>query len=109
MPELTATVRWIDLSPYGITLHALRLPSGRAALVATGRTADHGSALTALGFRRTRQGHVVHPDPTLKFLDVRRHFPQASVREMPRARVVRVMPTIAPPGPPLSAKVNPVK
>lgn len=93
MSEPIATVRWIDLSPHGLTLHAVRLPSGRAVLVAAGHTADHGAALAALGFRRTRQGHVVHPEPTLKFGDVRRHFPQATVREMPRDRVVRVVPT----------------
>ena len=87
-----ATVRWIDLSPYGLTLHALRLPSGRVALVAAGETAPHAAALAALGFRRTRRGHVVHPDPTLKFADVRRQFPEASVRDLPRGRVVRVAP-----------------
>ena len=99
MTEPTDTLRWIDLSPHGLMLHALRLPSGRAVLVATGRTNDHGAALAALGFRRTRQGHVVHPEPTLQFADVRHHFPQARVREMPRAAVVRIVPTPAPTAP----------
>ena len=107
MSEPTATVRWIDLSPHGLTLHAVRLPSGRAVLVAAGHTTDHGAALAALGFRRTRQGHVVHPEPTLKFLDVRRHFPRATVREMPRAVVVRVVPTVAPPTPSLAPTIAP--
>ena len=107
MSEPIATVRWIDLSPHGLTLHAVRLPSGRAVLVAAGHTADHGAALAALGFRRTRQGHVVHPEPTLKFGDVRRHFPQATVREMPRDRVVRVVPTVAPPTPSLAPTITP--
>ena len=107
MSEPTATVRWIDLSPHGLTLHAVRLPSGRAVLVATGHTTDHGAALAALGFRRTRQGHVVHPEPTLKFVDVRRHFPQAAVREMPRAVVVRVVPTVAPPAPSIAPTIAP--
>ena len=93
---LPATVRWIDLSPYGLALHALRLPSGRVALVVAGETAPHAAALAALGFRRTRQGHVVHPDPTLKFADVRRQFPDAAVRELPRERVVRVAPAAPP-------------
>lgn len=92
MTEPDAKIRWIDLSPYGITLHALRLPSGRVALVAAGDTAAHGAALAALGFRRTRQGHVVHPEPTLPFRDVRVHFPRASVQEMARETVVRVVP-----------------
>ena len=70
----------------------LRLPSGRVALVAAGDTAAHGAALAALGFRRTRQGHVVHPEPTLQFRDVRVHFPRASVRDLARETVVRVVP-----------------
>ena len=98
MTEPDAKIRWIDLSPYGITLHALRLPSGRVALVAAGDTAAHGAALAALGFRRTRQGHVVHPEPTLPFRDVRVHFPRASVQEMARETVVRVVP-VAPASP----------
>ena len=89
-------VRWIDLSAHGITLHALRLPSDRVALVVAGDTAACGPALAALGFRRTRQGHVVHPEPTLKFADVRRHFPRAVVRDLPRERIVRIVPSLPP-------------
>ncbi|MFO1419441.1 MAG: strawberry notch family protein [Candidatus Competibacteraceae bacterium] len=89
-------VRWIDLSAHGITLHALRLPSDRVALVVAGDTAACGPALAALGFRRTRQGHVVHPEPTLKFADVRRHFPRAAVRDLPRERIVRIVPSLPP-------------
>ncbi|MEI2746007.1 MAG: strawberry notch C-terminal domain-containing protein [Ottowia sp.] len=89
-------IRWIDLSAHGIALHAVRLPSSRVALVVAGDTAAHGPALAALGFRRTRQGHVVHPEPTLKFADVRRHFPRATVRELPRERVVRIVPPAPP-------------
>jgi hypothetical protein len=82
-------------------------PRAGRSLVAAGHTTDHGAALAALGFRRTRQGHVVHPEPTLKFGDVRRHFPQATVREMPRDRVVRVVPTVAPPTPSLAPTIAP--
>lgn len=89
-------VRWIDLSAHGITLHALRLPSDRVALVVAGDTAACSLALAALGFRRTRQGHVVHPEPTLKFADVRRHFPGAVVRDLPRERIVRIVPSQPP-------------
>ena len=95
-------IHWIDLSPYRITLHALRLPSGRATLVAAGNTAAHAAALTALGFRRTRQGHVVHPEPALKLRDVRVHFPEARVQEMARDAVVRIVPGAPPVTPPVT-------
>ena len=74
----------------------MRLPSDRVALVVAGDTAACGLALAALGFRRTRQGHVVHPEPTLKFADVRRHFPGAVVRDLPRERIVRIVPSQPP-------------
>ena len=48
--------------------------------------------------KATRQGHVVHPEPTLPFRDVRVHFPRASVQEMARETVVRVVP-VAPASP----------
>ena len=86
-------IPWIDLSDYGITLHAVRLSSGRVALVAAGATAVHGAALAALGFRRTRQGHVVHPESTLKLRAVRVHFPAARVRDLARAAVARIVPS----------------
>jgi len=94
--DAAAFVRWIDLSAHGITLHALRLPSDRVALVVAGDTAACGPALAALGFRRTRQGHVVHPEPTLKFAAVRRHFPRAAVRDLPREQIVRIVPSLPP-------------
>ena len=99
-------IPWIDLSPYGIHLHALRLPSGRATLVAAGNTAAYGAALAALGFRRTRQGHVVHLEPALTLREVRVHFPKATVQEMARDAVIRIVPGAPPATPPTLATVN---
>ncbi|HRY15996.1 MAG TPA: hypothetical protein P5330_09015, partial [Candidatus Competibacteraceae bacterium] len=99
-------IRWIDLSRYGLTLHALRLPSGQVALVATGHIAPHAAALTALGFRRTRQGHIVHPEPILKLRDVQRHFPDAQVRDLARETVVRIVPIPAQPAAPATEQTG---
>ncbi len=89
-------IRWIDLSAYGMTLHALRLPSGRVALVVAGNTAAHAATLTALGFRRTRQGHVVRVQIQLKLSEVRVQLPEARVRDMARAAIVRIGPSVTP-------------
>lgn len=96
-------IPWIDLSAYGIVLHALRLPSGRAVLVAAGATTPHLPALAALGFRRTRQGHIVHPAAKLALSAVRDSFPQARVDLLARDAVVRIVPAPASPFHPAAA------
>ncbi|MEE4376338.1 MAG: strawberry notch family protein [Candidatus Competibacteraceae bacterium] len=111
-------IPWIDLSDYGINLHALKLPSGRVVLVAAGDTGNHLNALGALGFRRTRQGHIVHPETKLTLRAVRTQFPEARVQDMARAAVVRITPAApatpsvttadSPPPTPVNATSQPV-
>ncbi|MCP5426439.1 MAG: hypothetical protein H6970_15450 [Gammaproteobacteria bacterium] len=98
----TDRINWIDLSDYGITLHALRLPSQRVVLVAAGNTRAHEAALAALGFRRTRQGHVVHPETKLALKTVQAQFPLARVAALAREQVIRIVPARIAPAIPFS-------
>lgn len=100
----TDRINWIDLSDYGITLHALRLPSQRVVLVAAGNTRAHEAALAALGFRRTRQGHVVHPETKLALKTVQAQFPLARVAALAREQVIRIVPARIAPAIPFSPR-----
>ena len=86
---MATTTPWLDLSAYGLRLHVIAAPGGRAVMYMTGPTEAHRRALIALGFQRTPGGHIVKPDGKLATAAVLAQFPAARLRELPLADVVR--------------------
>ncbi len=88
------TMRWIDLSQYGLKLKKVILPSGNQ-VIAIKDVDQYATQMELIGFRRLESGVWVTENLQQSPRDWKKHFPKADIGQLPVSEVVEDRRTVA--------------